>query len=456
MQMAVRPAWTLLAGDVFQAPKTIPGLALYVGTGAQILCASATVLLLTAAGPLSPARRGAFLSIAPAVYLALSAVGGFAAVALLRSAQRGAASTARCVTLCLQTASYFPGATRRRCETSGSCSVSITASAPAESTRKRGSVVPSLPPCCRREGSSATGAAHERRRGRRPTRIELACFTSNADSFISTACAASPHAFRRAYVEGRTSAGEPWLLPLLLFKRSHPKSSGQPESVQPALSFKPARLLHPPAFVSTSHSVRLAILRSRLTFTIACAAFALAGYAVISKLVSATGSSVASPAALIFLVGLWLTVGMPTAVLGGALALRTPLPAWPTGAAKASEEAPPRQRLRLSHRLCAAASYAVCAIVPALTSYLQLFHVMSSVWSGMFFWMHGRLLAASAITALCVAALSISHTCAPSVLHECPWQGKTRNSKSAGASARGRSPPHAPTPSVGSRLSSSA
>eukprot|EP00892_Ulva_mutabilis_P012311 jgi/Ulvmu1/9452/UM052_0017.1 len=109
-KVVAQQQWKRLAGDVLRAPPDAGTLAYRTATGAQLLCAAAAALALTAAGALAPARRGAFLTAAPALYCGLSAVGGFVAVALLRSMQHSTQhGPAHWTTVCLKTATFFPG-----------------------------------------------------------------------------------------------------------------------------------------------------------------------------------------------------------------------------------------------------------------------------------------------------------------------------------------------------------
>lgn len=104
-----RRRWKLIAGDVFRAPIAARSLAVYVGSGTHLLAAASTTLLAAAAGAFSAGGGPTLATAAMCLYFGLAAVGGAAAVALLRSTQREATGWPL---VCLKTACYFPGATR--------------------------------------------------------------------------------------------------------------------------------------------------------------------------------------------------------------------------------------------------------------------------------------------------------------------------------------------------------
>ncbi|PNW74488.1 hypothetical protein CHLRE_12g494350v5 [Chlamydomonas reinhardtii] len=80
--------WKLVAGDVFRPPANSASLAVRVGTGVQILAASLVTLVLAALGFLSPAARGALLTVGILCFVCLAGLAGFAAVYVWGLAER--------------------------------------------------------------------------------------------------------------------------------------------------------------------------------------------------------------------------------------------------------------------------------------------------------------------------------------------------------------------------------
>lgn len=109
MQEEDRRRWKLVAGDVFRSPPATAALAVCVGTGVQLLCATLATLLLAAFGAFPGGHSSALPIAALTLHSCCTAVGGAAAVALLRSTQHAAAAWAL---VCMKTACYFPGASR--------------------------------------------------------------------------------------------------------------------------------------------------------------------------------------------------------------------------------------------------------------------------------------------------------------------------------------------------------
>lgn len=80
--------WKLVHGDVFRPPTGFFGpmfLSVFVGAGAQLVCSTFGTLLLAAAGFLSPAHRGSFLSAVIILYMLTGAVAGYASARMYKT-----------------------------------------------------------------------------------------------------------------------------------------------------------------------------------------------------------------------------------------------------------------------------------------------------------------------------------------------------------------------------------
>lgn len=80
--------WKLVHADVFRPPHTSPLLlAVGCGTGAQLLCMTLTVIIFSALGFMSPARRGHLLMTQLLLFVALGSVNGFVTARLYKTLQ---------------------------------------------------------------------------------------------------------------------------------------------------------------------------------------------------------------------------------------------------------------------------------------------------------------------------------------------------------------------------------
>ncbi|RWS27237.1 hypothetical protein B4U80_01841 [Leptotrombidium deliense] len=77
--------WKLVHGDVFRPPRHSMFLAVFVGSGVQVLCMTLITLLFACLGFLSPANRGALMTCALVMYVCLGTPGGFVSARLYKS-----------------------------------------------------------------------------------------------------------------------------------------------------------------------------------------------------------------------------------------------------------------------------------------------------------------------------------------------------------------------------------
>lgn len=69
--------WKLVHGDVFRPPPHFGVLTMFVGTGIQLFGVFAVTLLFALLGMLSPASRGALMTVTIVVWLFMGASGGY-------------------------------------------------------------------------------------------------------------------------------------------------------------------------------------------------------------------------------------------------------------------------------------------------------------------------------------------------------------------------------------------
>ncbi|KDD74081.1 endomembrane protein 70, partial [Helicosporidium sp. ATCC 50920] len=105
---AEESGWKLVSGDVFRAPANALALCVHVGSGVQIVASATATLVFATLGFLSPASRGSLLTAALVSYLLLSALAGFASVALWGAINRSYDDWFR---VCWRVACFFPGVT---------------------------------------------------------------------------------------------------------------------------------------------------------------------------------------------------------------------------------------------------------------------------------------------------------------------------------------------------------
>ena len=76
--------WKLVHGDVFRTPSRSLLLSVLTGNGAQLLGMSVVTLVLALFGFLSPASRGALMTVALVFYVLLGSLAGFASARLYK------------------------------------------------------------------------------------------------------------------------------------------------------------------------------------------------------------------------------------------------------------------------------------------------------------------------------------------------------------------------------------
>jgi singapore isolate B (sub-type 7) whole genome shotgun sequence assembly, scaffold_9 len=74
--------WKLIHGDVFRPPRDSDLFATVVGTGVQVFWTLITVIVLAAAGILSPAYRGSILTSAVILFVLMGFLAGFSSARL--------------------------------------------------------------------------------------------------------------------------------------------------------------------------------------------------------------------------------------------------------------------------------------------------------------------------------------------------------------------------------------
>jgi len=98
--------WKLIAGDVFRCPNNPESLAVYLGSGTQIVTSSAATIFFATLGFLSPAARGSLLSALLLLYLLLAFTAGASSVWILGRMTGTYRGWRR---LCVKVAWFFPG-----------------------------------------------------------------------------------------------------------------------------------------------------------------------------------------------------------------------------------------------------------------------------------------------------------------------------------------------------------
>lgn len=84
-ELVERTGWKLIHGDVLRSPPNVLWLAVFCGTGIQILLMSSWTLAFAMLGMLSPASRGALSTMAIVTFMLMGAVGGFYGARLYRT-----------------------------------------------------------------------------------------------------------------------------------------------------------------------------------------------------------------------------------------------------------------------------------------------------------------------------------------------------------------------------------
>lgn len=77
--------WKLVHGDVFRAPQHTMLLAVFLGSGVQVLCMSVITLFFACLGFLSPANRGALMTCALVLFVCLGTPAGYVSARLYKS-----------------------------------------------------------------------------------------------------------------------------------------------------------------------------------------------------------------------------------------------------------------------------------------------------------------------------------------------------------------------------------
>ncbi|RWS01640.1 hypothetical protein B4U79_02365 [Dinothrombium tinctorium] len=77
--------WKLVHGDVFRPPRYSMFLAVFVGSGVQVLCMTLITLFFACLGFLSPANRGALMTCALVMFVCLGTPAGFVSARLYKS-----------------------------------------------------------------------------------------------------------------------------------------------------------------------------------------------------------------------------------------------------------------------------------------------------------------------------------------------------------------------------------
>lgn len=138
-----------------------------------------------------------------------------------------------------------------------------------------------------------------------------------------------------------------------------------------------------------------------------------AAFTLVNMVIATTGSTMVVPASLyFFILVLWLAVGVPTGLLGGAIALRALLPTLPEPAETEPRPVPaPRRRERMS----AGAGLLCAAGIPMFLMSTELWLAMDAAWRGFLYAQYGRFLVTLLAAVAASMALSIINTCAPSL-----------------------------------------
>ncbi|KAJ6221192.1 hypothetical protein RDWZM_007004, partial [Blomia tropicalis] len=77
--------WKLVHGDVFRPPQQSMMLAVFLGSGVQVLCMSVITLFFACLGFLSPANRGALMTCALVLYVCLGTPAGYVSARIYKS-----------------------------------------------------------------------------------------------------------------------------------------------------------------------------------------------------------------------------------------------------------------------------------------------------------------------------------------------------------------------------------
>lgn len=150
---------------------------------------------------------------------------------------------------------------------------------------------------------------------------------------------------------------------------------------------------------------------------------ACAAWAVVSRSLAAAGAVALAPTAP---VAATLIVGLPLTVLGGALALVTPLSPWPTAAlaSRNTREATSKETrsgvgnggllMRMPPAARSLTYAAAAAVIPFSFVHLEYRFAMDSLWRHVPFETAGPLAASTALAVLAAACVSVMITYAPS------------------------------------------
>eukprot|EP01026_Neomeris_dumetosa_P022431 TRINITY_DN1932_c0_g1_i3.p1 TRINITY_DN1932_c0_g1~~TRINITY_DN1932_c0_g1_i3.p1 ORF type:complete len:448 (-),score=52.25 TRINITY_DN1932_c0_g1_i3:358-1701(-) len=107
-ELSEESGWKLLTGDVFRCPKNAEALAVYLGSGTQIIASSAVTMFFATLGFLSPASRGSLISSLLILYLLLAFTAGASSVWIYGRMTGGYRGWRRLV---LKVSVFFPGVT---------------------------------------------------------------------------------------------------------------------------------------------------------------------------------------------------------------------------------------------------------------------------------------------------------------------------------------------------------
>ena len=143
----------------------------------------------------------------------------------------------------------------------------------------------------------------------------------------------------------------------------------------------------------------------------------LAALGALNLLLARTGSTGALPLrAFASLVALWLAVGTPLTLAGGAAAARASPPSPPTRTNQIPRHVPPPPWAAHPRVLHAAAG-----LLPFGCLLVELYFIMTSVWQGYFYYVFGFCLAVGALAAATVALVSVVCTYAQLCAEDYRW-----------------------------------
>jgi transmembrane 9 superfamily protein 2/4 len=77
--------WKLVHGDVFRAPRHVSLFVVMIGSGVQIFCMFVVTLVFALLGMLSPASRGALMSVAIFVFVFMGSIAGYYAARIYKT-----------------------------------------------------------------------------------------------------------------------------------------------------------------------------------------------------------------------------------------------------------------------------------------------------------------------------------------------------------------------------------